>query len=99
MNALNKEFEMKKGSTEDKDDILIENLNTALFLFLGILSVSVSVIVLIHSASIAVYSQKLSMDFLNSSIFAAFLFAVGFGSLHIFRNRRESRKKKESAIF
>jgi len=49
---------MPKDSTEDKDDILIENFNSILLSLQGILSLSVSMILLIHSATVAVYSQQ-----------------------------------------
>jgi len=90
---------MPEESREDKDDILTENLNTVIFLFLGILSITVSVIIFVYTASVALYSQQLFMDFFNRSVVAAVFFVVGFGSFHIFRKRRESRKRKNSAIF
>jgi len=90
---------MPEESTEDKDDRLTENLNTLIFLFLGILSITVSVIIFVYTASVALYSQQLPMDLLNRSVFAAVFFVIGFGSFHIFRERRASRKRKNSAIF
>jgi len=90
---------MPEGSVEDEDDIFVESLINILFLFLGTLAVSVSVILLVHSATVAVYSQQLPMDFLPTSFFAALLFVIGFGSLHIFRKKRRARKRKITALF
>jgi len=90
---------MSKGSLEDENDVLAENFNTLIFLLLGILSVFLSAILLVHSATVAVYSQQLTMDFLYRSMFAALFFVIGLGSLHIFRKRRETRKQKKSALF
>ena len=58
LNTLVKETAMPKDPIEDEDDILIENFNSILLSFLGILSLSVSMILLIHSATVAVYSQQ-----------------------------------------
>ncbi len=96
---LTEEIEMPRGTVEDKDDILIENLNTILFLFLGILSVFTSLILFVYSATVTVYSQQLSMNFLITSVFAALLFVIGLGSLNLFRKRRKLRKKKTAALF
>ena len=90
---------MAKGSLEDENDILTENLNTVIFLLLGILSLFLSVILLVHSATVAVYSQHLTLDFLYWPILAGLFFVTGFGSLHMVRKRRESRKRKKSALF
>jgi len=84
---------------EDEDDVLIEDFNTVMFLLLGILSLFVSVVLLVSSATIAVYGQLLSMDFLYRSIFAVLFFVGGFGSLHIVRKRRESKRKKKAGLF
>jgi len=99
LNTLVKETAMPKDPIEDEDDILIENFNSILLSLQGILSLSVSMILLIHSATVAVYSQQLPTDFPERSIFSAVLFVIGFGSLHLFRKRRESRKRKQSALF
>ena len=97
LNTLVKETAMPKDPIED--DILIENINSILLSLLGILSLSVSMILLAHSATVAVYSQQLPTDFPERSIFSVVLFVIGFGSLHVFRKRRESRKRKQSALF
>jgi len=90
---------MSPGTTEDKDDIFIENLNTALFLLLGALAVAASVILLGYSAVVAVYSQQLSTSLLSTPVFAVVLLVVGLGSVHVFRKRRSLRKKKARSFF
>jgi len=90
---------MSPGTTEDKDDIFIENLNTALFLLLGALAVAASIILLGYSAVVAVYSQQLSMSLLSTPVFAVVLLAVGLGSVHVFRKRRGLRKEKARSFF
>ena len=90
---------MSPGTTEDKDDIFIENLNTALFLLLGALAVAASVVLLGYSAIVAFYSQQPSTSLLTTSVYAVVLLAVGLGSVHIFRKRRSVRKKKARSFF
>jgi len=90
---------MLQGTREDEDDVFVDNLNTALFLFLGSLSVFASVILLVYSATAVVHSQQFLMSFLHTSILAAFLFFIGLGALHLFRKRRTLRKRKKSAFF
>jgi len=85
---------MPPGTKKDDEDIFVENINTALFLFLGGSSVFASVILLFHSATAVVYRQQSLMNFLFTSIFAAFLFFLGLGSLLLFRKRRRLRKTK-----
>jgi len=85
---------MPPETKEDEEDIFVENINTALFLFLGGSSVFASVILLFHSATAVVYRQQSLMNFLYTSIIAAFLFFIGLGSLHLFRKRRKLRKRK-----
>jgi len=84
---------------EDEDDVLAENFNTVMFLLLGILSLFMSVILLVSSATIAVYGQLLSMDFLYMSILTVLFFVGGFSSLHIVRKRRESKRRKKTGLF
>jgi len=90
---------MPSGTTEDKDDIFIENLNTALFLLLGVLAVAASVILLGYSAVAAVYSQQLSTSLLTTPVFAILLLVVGLGSVHVFRKRRGLKRKKARSLF
>jgi len=90
---------VSQETVEDREDIFIENLCTALFLLLGTLAVLASVVLLAYSAIATVYSQQLEMSILTSSIFAAFLLVVGLGSLHLFRKRRRLRKEKTSSLF
>jgi len=90
---------MPQGSMEDKDDIFIENLNSALFLLLGVLAVATSVILFCYSVIVAVYSQQFSMSLLTTPIFSVFLLVVGLGSVHFFRKRRKLRKKKTDSFF
>jgi len=90
---------MPQGSKEDKDDVFIENLNSALFLLLGVLAVAASMILFGCSAVAALGSQQSSMSLLTTLIFAVLLLAVGLGSVHFFRRRRQLRKKKTSAFF
>lgn len=90
---------MSPGTTEDKDDIFIENLNTALFLLLGALAVAASVILLGYSAVVAVYSQHLSTGLLTTPVFAVLLLGIGLGSVHVFRKRRNLRKKRTRSFF
>jgi len=87
---------MPSGTTEDKDDVFIENLNMALFLLLGVLAVAASVILLGYSAVVAVHSQQLSASLLTTPVFAVLLLVVGLGSVHIFRKRSLKRKKAGS---
>jgi len=90
---------MLEEPVEDKDDVFIENLYTAMFLLLGILSVFGSVVMLGYSAIVAVYNQQFMMSLGTTSIFAAFLSIMGVGSLHLFRKRRRLRKEKTSSLF
>jgi len=96
---LAEEIEVSQETVEDREDVFIENLCTALFLLLGTLAVFASVVLLAYSAIVTVYSQQLAMNILTSSIFAAFLLVVGLGSLHLFRKRRRLRKEKTSSLF
>lgn len=88
-----------QGSAEDKDDVFIENLNTALFLLLGILAVAASVILFGYSVVIAVLSLGFSMSVITSTVFSAVLLIPGLGSLHLFRKRRRERKEKTGSLF
>lgn len=90
---------MPQGTVEDKDDIFVENLNTALFLILGVLAAVASVILLGYSTIAAMYAQQFSTSFLPTSVFAVLLLAMGLGSVHLFRRRREERKRKTHAFF
>ncbi|HKZ94471.1 MAG TPA: hypothetical protein VJ249_07830 [Candidatus Bathyarchaeia archaeon] len=90
---------MLRATAEDKDDVFIENLNTALFLLLGILAVAASVILLGYSAFIAVSGQQFSEGLLTTSGFASLLLVIGLGSVHLFRRRRQLRKKRADSIF
>jgi len=90
---------MPSGTAEDRDDVFIEDLNTALFLALGILAMAASVILLGYSIVAAVYGQQLSSSFLATSVFASSLLFVSLGAVQIFRKRRRLRKQKEGSIF
>jgi len=90
---------VSQESIEDEDDIFIQNLNTVFFLLFGIFSVIASMILFVHSATVAFYSQYLPIDFLIKPVSAALVFAMGFGSMYIFRKRRESAKRKKTAFF
>jgi len=90
---------MPQESKEDKDDIFIENLNSALFLLLGVLAVAASVILFGSSVVVALGSQQFSTSLLTTPIFAVLLLVVGLGSVHFFRKRRQLRKKRTNAFF
>jgi len=85
---------MLQGTREDEDDVFVDNLNTALFLFLGSLSVFASVILLVYSATAVVHSQQFLMSFFTYINLGSFLV------LHRLRriaslSKAENTKKKE----
>ncbi len=90
---------MPAATSEDKDDIFIENLNIALFLSLGALAVAASVILLGYSTIMAFYSQQFTGSFLTTSVFSAVLLSIGLGSVKLFLKKREAKKKKSQAFF
>lgn len=90
---------MSRSAVEDKDDVFIENLNTAMLLILGILALFASVAILGYSAIAVVYSQQLTASLLTTLALSTFLFSLGLGSLHLFRRRRESRREKTRSLF
>jgi len=85
---------MPPETKKDEEDIFVENINTALFLFLGGSSVFASAILLFHSATAVVYGQQSLMNFFSTLAFAAFLFFIGLVSLLLFLKRRKLRKTK-----
>ena len=90
---------MPLDTAEDKDDVFIENLNSALLLLLGVLAVFASVAVSANSAIVFFQGQQLRTSLLTTLVFAVFLLVFGWVSLHLFRKRRRQRKEKTSAIF
>jgi hypothetical protein len=58
-----------------EDDILTEKINTAFFLFPGILSMIVSMTIIANSATTALYGQQLPMDLIYRVIFAPLFFS------------------------
>jgi hypothetical protein len=90
---------MPLETEEDTDDVFVENLNTAMFLSLGVVAVCASVVLFAYSAIAVAHGLLFSMSFLTTLISAALSFLVGLGSLHLFRKRRKLRKKKTSAFF
>ncbi len=90
---------MPLDTAEDKDDVFIENLNTALLLLLGVLAIFASVAVSAHSAIVLIYGQQLGTSLVAASAFAVFLLVFGWASLRLFRKRRRQRKEKTSSIF
>ena len=90
---------MPQRSTEDKDDVFIENLNCALFLLLGVLAVASSVILFCSSVVVALGNQQFSASLLTTPIFAVLLLVIGLGAVHFFHKRRQLRKKKTDALF
>lgn len=90
---------MPLETAEDKDDVFIENLNTALFLLLGVLGVFTSVVLLAYSVFEAFLAQQLGMSLLTKPVFAVFLLVLGWCSLLLFRKRRRQRKEKTSSLF
>ena len=90
---------MPLETAEDKDDVFIENLNTALFLLLGVLGVFASVVLLAYSVFEAFLAQQLGMSLLTKPAFAVFLLVLGWCSLLLFRKRRRQRKEKTSSLF
>jgi len=96
---MSEEKDVSHETVEDADDIFVENFNTALLLFLGILAVFASVALFARSAILVFYGQLLAISLLTNSIFGAFLLVVGLGSLHLFRKRRRLRREKTSSVF
>ncbi len=90
---------MSQETTTDSDDIFVERLNSAFLLLIGFLTLFASVILLVYSATLIVYSQQVSANFLYTPIFAASLLVIGLGSFHLFRRRRKLRKRKTSSFF
>jgi len=84
---------------EDKDDVFIENLNTALFLLLGVLGVFASVVLLGYSVVEAFLGLQFGASLLTKPAFAVFLLVLGWLSLLLFRRRRRQRKEKTGSIF
>lgn len=90
---------MSHGNIEDKDDVLIENLSTVLFLVLGVLALSVSVFLSVNAAIVAATALQLSFGLVPMSFFAVLSGVLGLGSLCLFRKRRRLRKEKENSPF
>ena len=93
---------MPLATVEDKDDVFVENLNSAFLLLLGILGVLAvfgSVVLFVYSGFVAFSGQPLAMGLLATPAFAAFLLILGWVSLHLFRRRRRQRKEKLGSIF
>ncbi len=82
-----------------ENDMLVENINTGLILFLGVLSLIASVVLLVYSAVLGISRQQFLMEFLKTLIFAGPLLATGLGSLYyLFRKRRRQREHKDGFI-
>ena len=96
---LTEVIELSLGTVEDKDDVFIENLNTALFLLLGVLAAFASAVLLGYSAVEAFLGQQLGMSLLYKPAFALFLLVLGWFSLLLFRKRRRQRKEKTGSLF
>jgi divalent metal cation (Fe/Co/Zn/Cd) transporter len=90
---------MSRQNAEDRDDVFVEKLNTAFLLLVALLTLFASVILLVYSATITIYSGQLPTNFLMTSVFAASLLIIGLGSFHLFRKRRKLRKDKTSKLF
>jgi membrane protein implicated in regulation of membrane protease activity len=90
---------MPLATVEDKDDVFVENLNSAFLLLLGALAVFGSVVLFVYSGFVAFSGQPLAMGLLATPAFAAFLLILGWVSLHLFRRRRRQRKEKLGSIF
>jgi hypothetical protein len=90
---------MPLATVEDKDDVFVENLNSAFLLLLGVLGVLASVVLFIYSGFVAFSGQPLAMGLLTTPAFAGFLLILGSVSLHLFRKRRRQRKEKIGSIF
>ena len=90
---------MPLGTVEDKDDVFVENLNSAFLLILGVLGVFASVVLFFYGGFVAFSGQPLAMGLLTTPAFAAFLLVLGSISLHLFRKRRRQRKEKIGSIF
>ncbi len=87
------------GTVEDKDDVLIENLSTVLFLVLGGLALFASVLLSVNVVTMAVAGVQLLSGLLFMSIFAVLSCVLGLGFVHLFRKRRRVRREKESSPF
>ena len=90
---------MPLATVEDKDDVFVENLNSAFLLVLGILGVFASVVLFVYAGFVAFSGQLLAMGLLTTPAFAAFLLVLGSVSLHLFRKRRRERKEKSGSVF
>ncbi len=87
------------GTVEDKDDVLIENLSTVLFLVLGGLALFASVLLSVNVVTMAVAGVQLLSGLLFMSIFAILSCVLGLSFVHLFRKRRRVRREKESSPF
>lgn len=85
------------NGTEDKDDVFIENLNNVLFLSLGVLALGASAILFGYSTILTIYSQQF-LSFPTTFGFAALLLVIGLVSVQLFRKRRETKRKQDSAF-
>jgi len=90
---------LSRGNIEDKDDVLIENLSTVLFLVLGVLALSVSVFLSVNAAIVVATALQLSFGLVPMSFFAVLSGVLGLGALYLFRKRRRLRKEKENSPF
>lgn len=90
---------MSLGTVEDKDDVFVENLNSAFLLILGVLGILASVVLFGYSVLAAFSGQQLAMGLLTTPAFAGFLLILGSISLHLFRKRRRQRREKIGSIF
>ena len=90
---------MPHGTKEDKDDIFIEDLNTALLLLFGILALVASVTLFGFLAISVVYSWQFSTTSPTTPALALLSLAIGLGAVHQFRKRRQIRKEKNDSFF
>ncbi len=83
---------------KDDEDILAERINDFLFISLGILSVSVSVVIIVYSSSMLI-SGQLVTDLLSRAIVAAIFILVGVGFFYVFRRKMIARNERKSSFF
>lgn len=79
-----------------EDDILVEKINTGLFLFLGVVLLATSALLVVYSAVLVIYRHEFLMELLKTLIFVAPFSAIGLGLLYYLFQKRRIRKLEKS---